>query len=75
MTEISLPRPRLRDGDLVQYQGQSCRVLRVNDCSALLEVPRPPRHFETRFGKRVSLQPKPAMVRISPHSTLPILNR
>ncbi len=75
MTEIFLPRPRLHSGDVIEYQGQPCRVLRVNDCSALVEVPRPAREFETRFGKRVRLQPKPALVRISPHSPSPILNR
>jgi hypothetical protein len=66
---------RLRPGDLIQFDGQPCRVLRVNDCSALVEVPRPPRQFTTRFGVTVHLQPSPALVRISPYSETPILNR
>jgi hypothetical protein len=66
---------RLRPGDRVRFAGQTCQVLRVNDCSALVAVPRPPRQFSTRFGVQVRIQPKPALVRISPNSEIPILNR
>ena len=66
---------RLRAGDLIQFAGQSCRVVRVTDSSAVVAVARPPRDFTTLFGVRVHIQPKPALVRISPNSEIPILNR
>jgi hypothetical protein len=66
---------RLRAGDLVAYAGQSCRVVRVTDSSAVVAVTRPPREFVTRFDVRVQIQPKPALVRISPNSEIPILHR
>ncbi len=66
---------RLRAGDVIAYDGQTCRVLRVTDSSAVVAVTRPPRDFTTLGGVRVHLQPKPALVRISPNSELPILNR
>lgn len=65
----------LRPGDVVAYQGHACRVLRVTDCAAVVAIPRPPREFTTAFGHHVRLQPGPALVRISPNSDLPILNR
>ena len=66
---------RLRAGDVIRYSGQSCRVLRVTDSSAVVAITRPPRDFTTLFGVRVHIQPKPALVRISPNSEIPILNR
>lgn len=66
---------RLRAGDLVQLDGQPCPVVRVNDCAAVVAVTRPAREFTTLLGKRVRFQPKPALVRISPNSEIPILNR
>ena len=66
---------RLRAGDLVQLDGQPCPVVRVNDCAAVVAVTRPAREFITLLGKRVRFQPKPALVRISPNSEIPILNR
>ena len=66
---------RLRAGDLIAYAGQSCRVLRVTDSSAVVAITKPPREFVTLFGVRVRIQPKPALVRISPNSEIPILNR
>ena len=66
---------RLRAGDLIRYEGQPCRVLRVTDSSAVVAITRPPRDFTTLFGVRVHIQPKPALVRISPNSEIPILNR
>lgn len=65
----------LRAGDLVRYAGQTCQVLRVTECAAVIAITRPPREFTTLFGVTVRLQPKPALVRISPNSELPILNR
>ena len=66
---------RLRAGDLIQYEGRPCHVLRVTDSSAVVAITRPPRDFTTLFGVRVHIQPKPALVRISPNSEIPILNR
>ena len=66
---------RLRAGDLIQYEGKPCHVLRVTDSSAVVAITRPPREFTTLFGVRVHIQPKPALVRISPNSEIPILNR
>ena len=66
---------RLRAGDLIAYAGQSCRVVRVTDSSAVVAIARPPREFTTRFDVRVRIQPKPALIRISPNSEVPILKR
>jgi len=66
---------RLRSGDIIDYQGQPCPIVRVTDCSAVVAIQRPARDFTTLFGKRVHIQPKPALVRISPNSEIPILNR
>jgi hypothetical protein len=66
---------RLREGDTIRYGDQSCRVVRVTDCSAVVAITRPPREFTTVFGAHVRIQPKPALVRISPNSEVPILNR
>ena len=66
---------RLRPGDIIKQNGQPCRVVRVTDCSAVVEVKRPARDFQTRFGVPVHLQPKPALVRIDPNSDTEILNR
>ena len=72
MTDFSF---RLRAGDLIRYAGQSCRVLRVSESSAVIAITKPPREFTTRFDVRVRIQPKPALVRISPNSEIPILSR
>ena len=66
---------RLRAGDLIRYEGKPCRVLRVSESSAVVAVTKPAREFTTLFGVRVRIQPKPAIVRISPESEVPILNR
>ena len=66
---------RLRTGDTIRLNGQPCRVVRVNDCATVVAVARPPREFTTLCGGRVRLQPKPALVRISPNSEVAILNR
>ena len=72
MTDSSF---RLRADDLITYDGQACRVVRVSYSAAIVAITRPPRSFTTRFGVVVHLQPKPALVRISPNSEVPILNR
>ena len=66
---------RLRAGDFVRYGGQCCPVLRVSDCAAVIAMTKPPREFTTLWGVRVTIQPKPALVRISPQSEIPIINR
>jgi hypothetical protein len=65
----------LRAGDIVEYAGQPCRVLRVTDCAAVVAVVRPPRQFTTLAGKTVRLQPGPKLERISSNSEIPIHNR
>ena len=65
----------LRAGDLVEYAGQPCRVIRVNESNAIVEVIQKPRTITPRFGKPVTIQPKPKLERISPNSEIPILNR
>ena len=66
---------RLHTGDTVLFERQPCRVLRVSDSAAVIAITRPVREFTTLFGTRVRIQPKPALVRISPNSEIPILNR
>jgi hypothetical protein len=66
---------RLRTGDFVLFNGRICPVLHVNDCAAVISVSRHRREFTTLFGKSVSLRPKPRLIRISPNSEIPILNR
>lgn len=66
---------RLRAGDLIQYEGQECPVIHVSDCAAVVAMEQAPREFSTIFGKRVCIQPKPRLVRISSNSLVPILNR
>ena len=66
---------RLRPGDIIRVDGKPSCVVRVNDCAAVVAVARPARTFTTLFGKTVTIQPKPAFVRISPNAELPILNR
>ena len=65
----------LRPGDLVEYAGQPCRVVRVNESAAVVAVIQKPRTFTPRFGKPVTIQPKPKLERISPQSEIPILDR
>ena len=65
----------LRAGDLVQYAGQPCRVIKVSESDALVAVIQKPRTITPRFGKPVTIQPRPKLERISPNSEIPILNR
>ena len=60
---------------MIALDDQPCRVLRVSDSSAVIAITKPAREFTTLFGVRVRIQPKPALVRISPNSEVPILNR
>ena len=66
---------RLRAGDVIRYDGKLARIVRVNDCSAVVLMNQPPRRFETRFRGPVQFQPPPKTFRISPQSECEILNR
>ena len=65
----------LRAGDLVEYAGQPCRVIRVSESAAVVAVVQKQRTITPRFGKPVTIQPKPKHAWISPNSEIPILNR
>ena len=65
----------LRAGDIVQYAGKPCRVLRVTEAAAVVAVVQKPRTITPRFGKPVTIQPAPKLERISPNSEIAILNR
>ena len=70
------PQPyRLHAGDVIQFDGRLCRVVRVNECAAVVLMNRPARIFTTRFDKPVRFTPSPALFRISPNSETAILNR
>ncbi len=66
---------RLHAGDVIRFNERLCRVIRVNECAAVVIMNRPVRDFKTRFDKPVRFQPPPAMFRISPQSEVTILNR
>ena len=65
----------LRAGDVVEYVGKPCRVIRVTDSAAVVAVVQKPRTIVPRFGKPVTIQPAPKLERISAAAELPILNR
>lgn len=67
---------RLRAGDVIRFcDGKLGRVIRVTECSAVVIMRRPVRDFKTRFDKPVRFQPPPKMFRISPNSSVEILNQ
>ena len=65
----------LRAGDIVEYAGQPCQVIRVTESAAVVAVVQKPRTITPRFRKPVTIQPAPKLERISPQSEIPILNR
>jgi hypothetical protein len=65
----------LRAGDVVEYAGQPCKVIRVSDCAAVVAVIQKPRTIVPRLGKPVTIQPAPKLERISPNAEIPILSR
>jgi len=65
----------LRAGDVVEYAGQPCRVIRVTESAAVVAVVQKPRTITPRFGKPVTIQPAPKLERISANAEIPILNR
>jgi hypothetical protein len=66
---------RLRVGDVIRYGDRLCRVIRVNECAAVVIMNQPVRQFKTRFDKPVSFQPSPASFRIASNSEVEVLNR
>ena len=64
---------RLHAGDVIRFNGRLCRVLRVNDCAAVILMNRPVREFKTRFDKPVRFQPPPTVFRVSPQSEVEII--
>jgi hypothetical protein len=65
---------RLHAGDVIRFDNRLCRVVRVNECAAVILMNRPVREFKTRFDKPVRFTPPPATFRISPQSEVEILN-
>ena len=72
---LQSPATRLRAGDVIRFDNRLCRVIRVNDCAAVVIMNRPARVFTTRFDKPVRFEQPPAMFRISPDAEVEILNR
>jgi hypothetical protein len=66
---------RLRVNDIIRVKERLGLIIRVTECSAVVLVNRPVRHFKTRFDKEVRLQPSPVVFRISPNAGAEILNR
>ena len=73
--ELSAYPFKLRAGDVFKFNERLCRVLRVNECAAVVVMHQPVRDFKTRFDKPVHFQPPPKLFRISPQSEVPVLNR
>ena len=44
----------LRIGDIVEYAGRPCQIIRVSDCAAVVAVVQKPRTIIPRFGKPVT---------------------
>jgi len=73
--ELSAYPFKLRAGDVFKFNERLCRVIRVNDSSAVVIMNRPVREFKTRFDKPVKFQPPPQRFYISPDSEVTVLNR
>ena len=66
---------RLRAGDVIKLNDRLCRVVRVNECAAVIIMNQPVKKFTTIFDKPVQFRPRPVTVRICVNSEVPILNR
>ena len=66
---------KLRAGDVIKFNERLCRVIRVNECAAVVIMNQRPRSFKTRFDKPVRFEQPPKLIHILPQSDLPILNR
>ena len=70
------PRPfRLRVNDVIRIGRKLARVIRVNECAAVVVLNQRLREFSTRFDKQVRFQPPPITFRISANTETEILNR
>jgi hypothetical protein len=65
---------RLRVNDIIRIGDKLGRVVRVNECAAVVLMNRSAREFKTRFDKHVHFQPPPVVVRISVNSETEIIN-
>ena len=65
---------KLRAGDVFKIDNRLCRVVRVNECSAVVSMRQPVRDFKTRFDKPVRFQPPPKQFRVSPNAEVIVLN-
>ncbi|MGA3266520.1 MAG: hypothetical protein ABSE16_06840 [Verrucomicrobiota bacterium] len=66
---------RLRANDIIRIDGKLCRIIRVNECAAVVLMNRGTREFSTRFDKRVRIKQPPVTFRISANSEVEIVNR
>jgi hypothetical protein len=66
---------RLRVNDVISFDGRLGRVIRVNECAAVVVMNQRPREFKTRFDKHVHFQPAPVTFRISANTEREVLNR
>jgi hypothetical protein len=66
---------RLRVNDVIRIGDRLGRVIRVNECAAVVLINQPARQFTTRFDRHVSFQPAPILIRISVNSEAEIINR
>ena len=66
---------RLRANDVIRIDGKLCRIIRVNECAAVVLMNRRTREFTTRFDKQVRFHPPPVTFRISVNADTEILNR
>ena len=65
---------RLRVNDIIRMGDRLGRVIRVNECAAVVLINQSVRIFKTRWDKPVHFRPPPMMVRISVNSESEILN-
>jgi hypothetical protein len=66
---------KLRAGDVFRFNDRLCRVIRVNECAAVVIMNQRVRDFKTRFDKPVRFQPPPKLFRVSPNAEAQVLNR
>jgi ABC-type Fe3+-hydroxamate transport system substrate-binding protein len=64
---------RLREGDLVLYDGKAQRIVRVTPTAAYVAGPAKTRTFTTVMGQTVTLKTTPPAVAISNNAEIPIL--
>jgi len=65
----------LRAGDIIKFDGEPCRVVRVNESAAVIAIRQPLRTIKPRFAPPVTIQPAPKLAWISRNAEVEILNR